>query len=254
VETFSPPNGTFPAGTWVTQVSAAVARLAARDVATAALMIDAAFTSDGIFRPAPAVMQELVRAAHDAGALYIADEVQIGHGRSGEHLWSFVVDGIVPDLVTLGKPMGNGFPVAAVVARAELVERFGTVTEFFSTYGGNPVSAVAARAVLDVIEDERLIVRARTVAGFLEESLRDLASAEPRIREVRSRGLLFGVELGEDTAGSARLVMNRMRDLGVLIGSTGPNGDVLKIRPPLSITIEEASLIVPVLQQSLPQP
>jgi 4-aminobutyrate aminotransferase-like enzyme/Ser/Thr protein kinase RdoA (MazF antagonist) len=252
VETIAPPDGLrFPEGGWAAQVPAAAARLAARDVAAAAVFIDAAFTSDGVYRPSPAAMGELVRRTHDAGAVYVADEIQIGHGRSGEHLWSFVPDGIGPDLVTLGKPMGNGFPVAAVVARAELVERFGDVTEFFSTYGGSPVAAVAARAVLDVIDDEGLLARARDVARFLEAVLRDLVNAEPRIRDVRSRGLLFGVELDPSAGGSARRVMDRMRDRGVLIGSTGPHGDVVKIRPPLSITIDEASLIVPALGSSI---
>jgi len=251
VETIAPPDGRLPEGGWAALVPAAAARLAARAVAPAAVFIDAAFTSDGVYRPTPAAMGELVRRTHDAGAVYVADEIQIGHGRSGEHLWSFVPDGIGPDLVTLGKPMGNGFPVAAVVARAELVERFGDVTEFFSTYGGSPVAAVAARAVLDVIDDEGLLARARDVARFLEAALRDLGAAEPRIREVRSRGLLFGVELDPNAGGSARRVMDRMRDRGVLIGSTGPHGDVVKIRPPLSITIDEASLIVPALGSSL---
>ena len=254
VETIAPPDGRrFPEGGWATQVPAAAARLAARDVAAAAVLIDAAFTSDGIYRPPATAMEELVSRTHDAGALYVADEIQIGYARSGEHLWSFVADGIAPDLVTLGKPMGNGFPVAAVVARAELVERFGDVTEFFSTYGGSPVAAVAARAVLDVIEDEGLLARAHHTARFLEDALHDLAEAQPRIREVRSRGLLFGVELSSDTEGlgSPRRVMDRMRDRGVLIGSTGPHGEVLKIRPPLSITIDEASLIVPALAPSI---
>jgi 4-aminobutyrate aminotransferase-like enzyme/Ser/Thr protein kinase RdoA (MazF antagonist) len=250
VETIEPPDARlFPVGGWAEQVSPAAERLTKRDVAPAAVVIDAAFTSDGIFRPGPEVMVELVRRAHDSGALYIADEVQIGHGRSGEHLWSFVADGIMPDLVTLGKPMGNGFPVAAVVARAELVERFGAETEFFSTYGGSPVAAAAARAVLDVIEDEGLIARARRVGRLLAIGLGDLAAAEPRIRAVRERGLLLGVELAAES--SAASVMNRMRDRGFLIGRTGPKEDVLKIRPPLSITEEEAAPIVPALADSI---
>jgi 4-aminobutyrate aminotransferase-like enzyme len=155
----------------------------------------------------------------------------------------------VPDLVTLGKPMGNGFPVAAVVARAELVEHFGAVTEFFSTYGGSPVAAAAARAVLDVIEDESLIARARGVGDSLASGLRELAATEPRIRAVRDRGLLLGVELGRES--SAARVMNRMRDRGFLIGRTGPREDVLKIRPPLSVTEEEAAPIVPALADSI---
>jgi 4-aminobutyrate aminotransferase-like enzyme/Ser/Thr protein kinase RdoA (MazF antagonist) len=250
VETIEPPDvRLFPGGGWAEQVTPAADRLAARDAAPAAVVVDAAFTSDGIFRPDSTAMAELVQRTHDAGALYIADEVQIGHGRSGRHLWSFVPDGIVPDVVTLGKPMGNGFPVAAVVVRAELVERFGAVTEFFSTYGGSPVAAAAAHAVLEVIEDEDLIARAGTVGRSLAAGLRDLAATEVRIRAVRERGLLLGVELGPEA--SAARVMNRMRDRGFLIGRTGPREDVLKIRPPLSITEEEAAPLVPALANSI---
>ena len=129
----------------------------------AAVFVDGAFTSDGIFAPPPAYLRELVRRTRAAGALFVADEVQAGYGRMGDGLWSFEAAGIVPDIVTLGKPMGNGHPVAAVITRAEIVDRFAAETEFFSTFGGNPVACAAAMAVLDVIEDEGLTANAAAV-------------------------------------------------------------------------------------------
>jgi Aminotransferase class-III len=159
--------------------------------------------------------------AEEVAAIARADEVQAGRGRSGEHLWSFAQYGIPPDVVTLGKPMGNGYPVAALVTRPEL-STASRETEVFSTFGGNPVATGAALAVLDVIEDERLIENAQWVGEELLEALRDR-----NIGEVRGRGLLVGVELA--SAELAEDVVNRMRDAGVLINRTGSSGHVLKI-------------------------
>jgi len=186
----------------------------------------------------------LARAAHAAGGVVVADEVQAGHGRTGEHLWSFAQYDIAPDVVTLGKPMGNGYPVAAVIARQELFDRLKAETEVFSTFGGNPVAARAALAVLDVIDDERLIENAQRVGEDLIDALRGLS-----IGEVRGRGLLVGIEL--ESADLAEDLVNRMRDAGVLINRTGPQGNVLKIRPPLVFTREHVELLVDALAAAL---
>jgi 4-aminobutyrate aminotransferase-like enzyme len=175
--------------------------------------------------------------------------VQAGHGRSGEHLWSFAQYGIAPDVVTLGKPMGNGYPVAAVIARQELFDRLKAETEVFSTFGGNPVAARAALAVLDVIEDERLVENAARVGEELLSALEDLRARDERITAVRGRGLLLGVELG--TSGLAERVVDDMRDSGVLINRTGPQGNVLKIRPPLVFTSEHVEVLVGALAATL---
>jgi 4-aminobutyrate aminotransferase-like enzyme len=185
-------------------------------------------------------VQAIARATREAGGLLVADEVQAGHGRTGEHLWSFVQYGIAPDVVTLGKPMGNGYPVAAVITRQELFDRLKAETEVFSTFGGNPVAARAALAVLDVIDDERLIENAKRVGEELRTSLADLG-----IGEVRGRGLLVGVEL--DSAERAEETVNRMRDAGVLINRTGPSENVLKIRPPLVFASEHVEVLVATL-------
>jgi 4-aminobutyrate aminotransferase-like enzyme len=166
--------------------------------------------------------------------------VQAGHGRSGEHLWSFAQYGIAPDVVTLGKPMGNSYPVAALVTRQELFDRLKPSMEVFSTFGGNPVAARAALAVLDVIEDERLVENAKRVGEELMGALRGV-----NVGEVRGRGLLVGVEL--ESAEVAEDVVNRMRDAGVLINRTGRDGNVPTIRPPLVFRGEHVDILVTTL-------
>jgi 4-aminobutyrate aminotransferase-like enzyme len=218
----------------------AVEQLDGRGHGLAATFLDCGFTSDGIWTPAADDVQAIARATREAGGLLVADEVQAGHGRTGEHLWSFAQYGIAPDVVTLGKPMGNGYPVAAVIARQELFDRLKAETEVFSTFGGNPVAARAALAVLDVIDDERLIENAKRVGEELRTSLADLG-----IGEVRGRGLLVGVEL--DSAERADETVNRMRDAGVLINRTGPKENVLKIRPPLVFASEHVEVLVAAL-------
>jgi 4-aminobutyrate aminotransferase-like enzyme/Ser/Thr protein kinase RdoA (MazF antagonist) len=234
----------------------AVARLAERNVKAAGLFLDGLFTADGIVPPSAAYLQGLVERARRAGVVFVADEVQSGHGRTGT-LWSFSPAGITPDVVTLGKPMGNGHPVAAVVARHEIVDHFGVDHEFFSTFGGNPVACAAALAVLDVIEDEGLEANAAAVGATLLDGLRGLMANHPAIGDVRGRGLMAGVDLVVDrsTREPARAlagrVMNEMRERGVLVSTTGRDGNVLKIRPPLVITADEAALIVGTLDEAL---
>ena len=161
VETWEPRSALAPA----------IERLRRRGHAPAATILDGVVTSDGIFDLEPAYVQELVRLTREAGGLWIADEVQSGHGRTGDALWSFERVGVVPDFVTLGKPMGNGHPVAAVITRSEIVSQLVGRTSLFSTFGGNPVSAAAALAVLDVIEDERVLERVQRTGRALRDAL-----------------------------------------------------------------------------------
>jgi 4-aminobutyrate aminotransferase-like enzyme len=220
-------------------------------------MIDAGFISDGVFAPPPGYLQELVRRFRAAGGLYVADEVQVGYGRGGTHLWGFQASDVTPDFVTLGKPMGNGHPVAAVITRAEIAERFGKETEFFSTFGGNPVACEAGLAVLDVIENEGLVANATAMGARLVEGVKGLAERHALIGDVRSFGLLLGVDLVRDRsmrqpdAEAADAVANGMRDRGVLIGTTGPDSNVLKIRPPLVLVSQEADLLIETLDEVL---
>jgi 4-aminobutyrate aminotransferase-like enzyme/Ser/Thr protein kinase RdoA (MazF antagonist) len=249
VETIAPPGSGGSVDT-----ARAAASLLERGHGLAATYVDGGFTSDGIRTPEPYEVQAIVDATRAAGGLFVADEVQAGHGRTGGHLWSFASYGITPDLVTLGKPMGNGYPVAAVIARKELVDRFAAVTSFFSTFGGNPVAASAALAVLDVIDDERLIERAARVGARLRDSLGALATRHAAIVDVRGRGLLVGVELASDDGPEAALatgVVDRLRDDGVLIGRTGRDGNVLKIRPPLVFREEHADAVAEAVDRAL---
>jgi 4-aminobutyrate aminotransferase-like enzyme len=221
----------------------------------AALYLDPALTADGILSPPPSYLTEAARRAQTLGALMVADEVQAGHGRSGTHLWSFQASGISPDVVVMGKPMGNGFPVAALVVKSQLLEAIPEEVELFSTFGGNPVACVAALAVLDVIEDEGLVTSAAKVGSYLKHGLLTLAERYPLIGDVRGEGLLLGVELIDDArapaAGSARKITDAMRERGVLLSATGPAGNVLKIRPPLVFQNEHADLLLQALDEVL---
>jgi len=238
-------------------VADAAAALAGRGVPVAALFVDPAFTSDGVRCPPPEYLREAAGAVREAGGLLVADEVQAGFGRFGHVMWSFQASGMEPDLVTLGKPMGNGYPIAAIVSRSDLVDPFAKRTGFFSTFGGNPVGCAAALAVLDVIEDERLLANAVLAGDHLREGLRSLMDAHPPVGDVRGAGLMTGVELVRDRqtrepAGrEAVAVVNGLRDRGVLVGATGPGESVLKIRPPLVFGPDHADLLVAALSEVL---
>jgi 4-aminobutyrate aminotransferase-like enzyme/Ser/Thr protein kinase RdoA (MazF antagonist) len=239
----------IPADGGGSELSAAAARLAAAGFGLAATFLDAGLTSDGIHPPTPERLAEIVQGTHDAGGLFVADEVQVGYGRSGDHLWAFASLGVVPDLVTLGKPMGNGYPVAAVITRREVVESFAFARRVFSTFGGNPVAAQAALAVLDVIDDEQIVPHAGRVGELLRGRLAELRGQHHSIVDVRGMGLLAGVEL--DDPGRANAVVDAMREAGVLIGRTGPGNDVLKIRPPLVFADEHVDVLVAALDAAL---
>jgi 4-aminobutyrate aminotransferase-like enzyme len=233
VERFAAPHGPEPD---MASFDAAVGQLAAAGHDPALVMVDTAYTSDGILAPGRSYHQELGAAARAAGAIVAADEVQAGHGRTGEHLWSFVGAGLAPDVVTLGKPMGNGYPIAAVITRREYVEALGRQGEFFSTFAGSPVATAAATAVLDVIEDADLVRHAAAMGDLLQQRLRDATAGCSAVHEVRGRGLLIGVDLAGTSTQSVDAVLDEAREHGVLIGSTGARFDVLKIRPPLVVT------------------
>ena len=221
----------------------------------AAIYLDPAFTADGILSPPATYLREAARRAQALGGLVVADEVQAGHGRSGTHLWSFRAAGIQPDMVVLGKPMGNGFPVAALVARSELVAAVPEETELFSTFGGNPVACAAALAVLAVIKEQDLVANAAKVGSYLRQGLLTLAARHPVIGDVRGEGLLLGAELTDEgrapAARQARKVTEAMRERGILLGATGPAGNVLKIRPPLVFQREHADLLLQALDETL---
>ncbi len=238
VWTVAPPAGHDTGQTFADQVRAAIADMNRHGVRLAAFIADSLFSSDGI-RPDPAgFLRPVVDAVHDAGGLYIADEVQPGFGRTGEAMWGFQRHGIVPDLAVMGKPMGNGMPIAGVAARPEILEEFGHKIRYFNTFGGNSVCIAAAAAVLDVIETEGLRQNALDVGGYLRDTLEAVARDTPRISAVRGCGLYAAADstdpgTGEPDGETAIRVVNGLRDRHVLISATGPDGSSLKIRPPL---------------------
>jgi 4-aminobutyrate aminotransferase-like enzyme/Ser/Thr protein kinase RdoA (MazF antagonist) len=237
-------------------VRSAAAELAECGPGLAAMFVDGVFTSDGVLGPAHTWTKDALAAVRAAGGLYVADEVQAGYGRTGDHLWSFAAGGLEPDLVTLGKPMGNGFPVAAVLGRADLIDGFMEETGYFSTFGGNTVACATALAVLRAVQEENLTDNARVTGAHLTGLLADLASQDATLAPPRGWGLAVGVDVRSPDDGlpapdvASRLV-ERMRDRGVLIGLTGAMESTLKIRPPLVFTASHAERLVTELSASL---
>jgi 4-aminobutyrate aminotransferase-like enzyme/Ser/Thr protein kinase RdoA (MazF antagonist) len=237
-------------------VASAVESLRSSAHGLAAMLVDGVFTSDGIRGPAHDWTLAAAAAVHAAGGLYVADEVQAGHGRTGDHLWSFVAGDVPADLVTLGKPMGNGYPVAAVCGPAELVDPFIAETDYFSTFGGGTAACAAALAVLRVLEEEHVVAGVAAVGARLLSALRSLTADHPQVGEVRGWGLALGVDIvatgtGLPDPALATAVVDGMRERGVLIGRTGPVGATLKIRPPLVFTDDDAEVLLTALAETL---
>ncbi|MDF1539046.1 MAG: aminotransferase class III-fold pyridoxal phosphate-dependent enzyme [Candidatus Thorarchaeota archaeon] len=201
----------------------------------------------------PKYLQYVYKYIREAGGVCIADEVQIGFGRMGTHFWGFETQGVIPDIVTLGKPIGNGHPLAAVVTTAEIAESFNNGMEFFSTTGGNTVSCAVGLAVLDVIESEGLQENARVVGEYLKLELEKLQKKHPLIGDVRGYGLFLGVELTKpgdihtEAPEEAKYIVNRMRDLGVIMSVDGSMRNVLKIKPPIIFSKDDADQLVTTL-------
>ncbi|MGB3717254.1 MAG: aminotransferase class III-fold pyridoxal phosphate-dependent enzyme [Candidatus Promineifilaceae bacterium] len=235
----------------------AIADLARAGFRPAAFMIDTAFVSNGIPDVPDGYLAAVTAKVHDAGGLLIADEVQAGFGRIGTHMWGYMAHDVVPDIVTMGKPVGNGYPLGVIVTRPEILDAFAEETGLFSTYGGNPVACAAGMAVLDVIEDEGLLSNAHLTGDYLRDGIRELMPRMAWIGDVRGRGLLVGVELVRDrtTREPANVETKRLLDLmrqkGVLIGSEGAYDNVLKIRPPLVFGREHADILIEALGGSL---
>lgn len=232
------------------RVHECIERMRADGVDLAALLVDTIFSSDGVVADPRGFLAEAVQHVHAAGGLFVADEVQAGFGRPGECMWGFQRHGVVPDLVTMGKPMGNGHPVAAVAARSDIFEAFAKRRRYFNTFGGNTVSCAVALAVLQVIHEERLLENATRSGAHLQRGLAALAARTPLIRTVRGAGLFIGVELAGG-ASAASQVANELRRRGVLVGTTGRRGDVVKIRPPLTLKTEHADLLLKELAGAL---
>ena len=228
----------------------AIASLAAAGLKPAAYFVDSAFMTNGILEPQPDYVAGVFRRVRAAGGLCIADEVQSGFGRMGRHFWGYQHHGVVPDIVTIGKPAGNGHPLGVVLTRPEILDHFVDRTAFFSTFGGNNVSAAAGLAVLNVLGNEGLVANATAVGAYFRAGLESLQARHPIIGDVRSIGLAIGVELVLDRATlvpapqeTMRLV-NGLRHEGVLTGSEGVHGNIIKMRPPLVFRRDHADIAV----------
>jgi len=223
----------------------------------AAFMCESMLGCGGQILLPPHYLTQAYRYTRDAGGVSIADEVQTGFGRAGTHFWAFETQGVVPDIVTMGKPMGNGHPLAAVVTTPAIAASFTNGMEYFNTFGGNPVSCATGMAVLDVIEQEHLQANALQVGSHLLRELRSLMEKHPLVGDARGLGLFVGVELVRDremltpAPEQAAYIANRMRDHGILLSTDGPFHNVLKIKPPLVFTRHNADELVSALDKIL---
>lgn len=236
-------------------IDAAIASLHEQGHGVAAVLFDSVFSTEGLVRVPPAYVQGVAERVRKAGGFYIADEVQAGFGRMGDALWGFAASGITPDLATLGKPMGNGHPIAAVITNSDMANRFTRDALYFNTFGGNPVSAAVGLAVLDVIADEELLAKAEATGAYLQQRLSALARTNPLIGDVRGKGLFAALEItGPGKAAdplAARSIVNGMRDRNVLISKTGPRDNVLKIRPPMQFGQPEVDVMISALGDTI---
>jgi ethanolamine-phosphate phospho-lyase len=203
----------------------------------------------------PNYLKEVYEHVRKAGGVCVADEVQVGFGRSGDHFWAFESQDVIPDIVTLGKPIGNGFPLGAVVTTPEIAASFDK-KEYFNTYGGNPVACAVGLAVLDVLEKEKLQDNAKQVGDYLKEQLQELKKKRPMIGDVRGLGLFLGVELVRDkdltpADAETHVVVEEMKNRGVLTALNGPYENVLRIKPPLCFNKSNADQFVKTLDEVL---
>lgn len=235
----------------------AVDTLARRGHRPAAFIVDTIFSNEGLPIVPPGYLAKAVEIVRQAGGLFVADEVQPGFGRLGTHFWGFDSHGVVPDIATMGKPMGNGYPISAVVTSEDVIESFQQDSHYFNTFGGTPVACAAALAVLEVIEKEDLQTNALETGSYLLDGLKELATNQPIIGDIRGSGLFIAIELVRDRESrepatiETEKVVNLLRQHGVLIGSTGQYDNVLKIRPPMVFSRANADLLLQKLKKAL---
>jgi len=239
-------------------VADAVDELDARGHHTAALLVDTSWDSNGVLVAPADYVARSTRHARRGGGILIADEVQAGYCRLGRSFWGHTVHDVVPDIVTIGKPMGAGHPVAAVVTTPAIAAEFAQRSNYFNTFGGNPVSAAVALAVLDVIEDEQLLANSASTGGLLGEGLRALADRHPTIGHLQGSGLFWGLDLVVDRESrtpiayaDAKRIATELSRRGILVGITGRFTNVLKIRPPLVFGPAHADLLLTTLADVL---
>ncbi|MDH3439452.1 MAG: aminotransferase class III-fold pyridoxal phosphate-dependent enzyme [Gammaproteobacteria bacterium] len=250
-------RGDDAAARYAATIHDALALLESRGIKPAAFIVDTMISSGGVVATPPGYLKAIAQAVRDAGALFVADEVQPGFGRTGHNFWGYEIDDFVPDIVTMGKPMGNGHPLAATVTRRGLVDKFSKGAHYFNTFGGNPVSCAAGLAVLDVLEKENLQENALSTGLYLNEGLSALAKRHDVIGDIRGDGLFKAVELVEDRETRAPAttvtgnVVEGLRRHGVLAGRIGVDNNILKLRPPMVFDRENADFFLQVFDEVL---
>jgi 4-aminobutyrate aminotransferase-like enzyme len=245
-----------PGADFAAAVARAAADLERHGIRLAAFLADSLFSSDGVLPDPAGFLAPVAAVVRAAGGLYIADEVQSGFARTGSHMWGYQRHGLLPDIVTMGKPMGNGLPIAGLVARQDVLADFGRRARYFNTFGGNPVCVAAAGAVLDVLDAEGLPANAAATGAYLRDALAALAAGSAVLGDVRGAGLYLGVdviapETGAPSGELAAVIVNGLRERRVLLSATGPRGSVLKIRPPLPFGPEHADQLLAALADVL---
>ena len=245
-------------GVWFAQqMQMQIDDMKANGIKFAGFLADSIFSSDGVLPGEPGFLKPAIDVVHQNGGIFIADEVQPGFARTGEAFWGFARHDIVPDVVTTGKPMGNGIPVSGLFAKADVLAAFSDQIPYFNTFGGNPVAMAAAEAVLDVIRTEELQQHSLTVGNQLKDELNKLIDRYECVGDVRGAGLFIGFELVTDKESKAPNkalaldLIERLRDKGVLTSVAGPHGNVLKLRPPLAFQTHDIDWLVGALDESL---
>jgi 4-aminobutyrate aminotransferase-like enzyme len=231
-------------------VGEAIADMKKKGIRFAGMIADSIFASDGVYPGTPGFINDTVKVVRDAGGLYIADEVQPGFWRTGAAMWDLMRHNFVPDMVVLGKPMGNGYPIGGLVVKPELLTDFGKKSGYFNTFGGNPVASAAGLAVLEVLEEEDLGRNSRETGAYLLSEMKRVAEKYECVGDVRGAGLYLAVEFvrnretREHDKDMAVRTINDMRERGVLLGTEGRQGNIWKVRPPLCFSRENADFFV----------
>lgn len=238
-------------------IEAAIADMQRHGIKFAGFIADSIFSTDGLLTTPTGFLQKAIEVVHQHGGVYIADEVQPGFGRTGSHMWGYQRHAIQPDLVVMGKPMGNGLPIAAVVAKPALLADFGRKIRYFNTFAGNPVCIAAAQAVLNEIQNKNLLENSHRLGNFLLNGFRTIAEKYPQVGDVRGAGLYHAIEFVKDPDGKqpdgelTRKVVSELRERRILISTTGKGENSLKIRPLLTFTQQHAELLLNQFEDTL---